>query len=83
MNHIIGACGAVILVVVILIGASILSPPRGGNEVRQAALSPTQDREMRLLRDLGEKIGECYDRGGVAKLDRFSVYLGCDLPVKP
>jgi hypothetical protein len=45
-------------------------------------LPPEQaEREKRQTQYLEQKIGECDARGGVARLDPISGYLGCDLPI--
>jgi hypothetical protein len=39
------------------------------------------EKERREMRYLEQKIGECDARGGVARVDPISGYLGCDLPI--
>jgi hypothetical protein len=41
-----------------------------------------QRAEEQALRYLEQKVGECDRRGGVARLDPVSGYLGCDFPVR-
>jgi hypothetical protein len=40
--------------------------------------SPSHDRDLSILE---QKIGECAARGGVARLDSRSGYLGCNFPI--
>ena len=84
-----GLLAAASLVAVVLAGTRGLSL-QGATKVIAAqsepsiapASAPTKaDKQKQLQVALEQKIGECYARGGVARLDPLSGYAGCDLPV--
>jgi hypothetical protein len=85
-RYLLGACAMTAILVLALAGVSVLSFKGTGNvtasQSERMALEsgPTKAEKQRQLA-LEQKIGECYARGGVARLDPLSGYTGCDLPV--
>src|SRR5262245_51815930 len=84
-----GAFAAAMLVVLVLAGSRAL--PFNGPGTKAATTAPQSERvalesgpakeEKQRQAYLEQKVGECYSRGGVARLDPLSGYMGCDLPV--
>jgi hypothetical protein len=67
--------GLILAILFILIGTFAFV---GGKPLPPEQLAKEQEN----TRYLEQKIGECDARGGVAKLDSISGYLGCDLPIR-
>jgi hypothetical protein len=65
--------GILLAVLFIVIGTfSFVARPPPAEKVKE---------EQRQTRYLEQKVGQCDARGGVARLDPISGYLGCDLPI--
>jgi len=85
-----GLLAAASLVAVVLAGTRGLSL-QGTTKINAAQSEPgiapvsaptKAEKQQQLQVALEQKIGECYARGGVARLDPVSGYTGCDLPVR-
>jgi hypothetical protein len=77
-------CAAGLIVFALLAGTKTLEPPQSTAPASQTRLPEAAARakaERQQLDYLQQEIGECYSRGGVARLDPRAGYLGCDLPV--
>jgi hypothetical protein len=89
VRYLLGVCAAGALVMLVMAGsrglslngavteATITGPQSG----RVALESGRAKEEKQRQAYLEQKIGECYSRGGVARLDPMAGYTGCDLPV--
>jgi hypothetical protein len=76
-------CPAGLIVFAVLVGTKTLEPPQSTAPASQTRLpeSAARSKAEQQIDYLQQKIGECYSRGGVARLDTRAGYLGCDLPV--
>jgi hypothetical protein len=77
-------CAAGLIVFALLVGTKTLEPPQSAAPSSQSRLPESAARakaERQQLDYLQQKIGECYSRGGAARLDPWAGYLACDLPV--
>ena len=88
-----GLLAAVSVLVLILAGLGVR--PFEGTTVKGTTAQGTAPQSERIALErsmpakvekqqqlaLEQKVGECYSRGGVARLDAMSGYTGCDLPV--
>jgi hypothetical protein len=81
-RFLLGLCAAAALVWLVMAGLRVSPFKTTTTTASTVALEsrPAKEEKQRQAY-LEEKIGECYSRGGVARLDPLSGYMGCDVPV--
>jgi len=85
-RYVLGVLAAASFLVLVLAGTRVLSfsgaTAGAGPQSQRAALdsAPAKAERQRQVA-LEAKIGECYAKGGVARLDPLAGYTGCDLPL--